>query len=461
MTRGSITVCTVLFLIVVLMPLHAKADASAPPSGKGGVEPPALDSDNSALPPLAFQLTPWFAMGVSTKLTLASGEGVDLVGDRPARQREGELAFTTTATLSLASNVGLFTAAELIRYKGTDQGLNRTSGTTAAYLLWDQMLSLPLALQLGRQRFADGRQWLFDENLDGVRLELQLGRLVNEISASTHLNSKSDREALENYLLRSDFHFTSRNQLGLYAFYRKDPINEQSDRTYLGMSGEARVYGHNLWLEAASLSGDNGSRRRQGFATDLGVTLRLGSDREWSVTLAQALGSGDDNSKDEIDQTFRQTGLDDNEARFNGIIKFKYYGVASDPELSNLRIATAGIGLSAKRKYSIDLVYHRYDQIVESSRFRSKVIQNPNGKDRQLGTEIDLILAMRINRNLTVQGISGLFQPGAAFDDNEPVLFAELQLKLSATAPSTKPVQMEPPVFQRTPIKAYPPPPIE
>ncbi|MDZ4261626.1 MAG: alginate export family protein [Pseudomonadota bacterium] len=459
MSKRFVTASVVFFFIAVLIPRYVWADNSLEPLlEKSVVETPVLDS--AALPPLAFQLTPWLALGTSLKLTLESGDNVNVVGGAPARQRASESVFTVVSTLSFAPNVGLFTAAELIRHKKTDRGFKTHSGVTAAYLMWNQMLSLPLTLQVGRQRFSDARQWLFDENLDGVRLQLKLGRLVNEISASTYINPKSDKEALENYLLRSDYHFTTRNELGVYALYRKDPVNEKSDRTYLGMSGEARLYGHNLWLEMTSLSGENGSRQRQSFAVDTGVTLRLGADRQWSITLAHALGSGDSNSRDDLDKTFRQTGLDDNEARFNGITKFKYYGVVTDPELSNLRVATVGIGWGAKRKHSVDLVYHAYEQIIESSRFRSKVIQAPNGKARQLGTEIDLILGVRMNQNFVLQGSAGLFQPGAGFDNSESVVFGELQLKFTATSPAP-PLASAQPVVQRTPIKAYPPPPRE
>lgn len=459
MSKCFVTASVVFFFIAVLIPRYVWADNSLEPLlEKSVVETPVLDS--AALPPLAFQLTPWLALGTSLKLTLASGDNVNVVGGAPARQRASESVFTVVSTLSFAPNVGLFTAAELIRHKKTDRGFNTNSGVTAAYLMWNQMLSLPLTLQVGRQRFSDARQWLFDENLDGVRLQLKLGRLVNEISASTYINPKSDKEALENYLLRSDYHFTTRNELGLYALYRKDPVNEKSDRTYIGMSGEARFYGHNLWLDMTSLSGENGSRQRQSFAVDTGVTLRLGADRQWSITLAHALGSGDGNTNDDLDKTFRQTGLDDNEARFNGITKFKYYGVVADPELSNLRIATVGMGWSVKRKYSVDLVYHAYEQIIENSRFRSKVIQTPNGKARQLGTEIDLILGVRMNQNFVLQGSAGLFQPGAGFDNGETVVFGELQLKFTATPPAP-PLASAQPAVQRTPIKAYPPPPRE
>lgn len=422
-----------------------------------------VDSDQAALPPLAFHLTSWLSLGAALKLTLAAGDNVDVVGLAPARQRSSESLLTTTAALAITPDVGVFIAAELLHSDKTERESVTERKISTAYIVWDQIMSLPLTLQIGRQRFSDERQWLFDENLDGAALQLKLGRLESELSGSSHLNPNSDKEALDNYLLRSDFHFTSQDRLGMYLFYRNDPINEKSDRQYLGLSGETRFSGHKLWLEAASLSGDNGSRQRQGFAVDTGVTLRFGANRRWSVTLAHAVGSGDGNSSDNRDQTFRQTGLDDNEARFNGITKFKYYGVVSDPELSNLQVSTVGVGLSEKRRYSIDLVYHAYEQRVANSRFRSKVIQSPTGKERALGSELDLILGLRAGRYLSAYGTVGVFNPGAAFERGDSVLFAEVQLKLSA-APSSAPAKPATSVnepFQRTPIRAYPPPPID
>ena len=431
--------------ILALAPLGARAEAPPGPTiPEGAPETQVTDVDTAVLPPLPFHPAPWLSMGAMVKLTLASGENVSIAGSAPPRQRSSEAVLTTAASVSLAPNLGIFTAAELVRDKRTGRSLDTNAEITVAYLLWNRMFSSPFTLQLGRQRFADERQWLFDENLDGVRVQGKFGRLVGEISGSTYLNPKSDSQEMENYLLRADFHFTPQDRLGVYAFHRKDPLSENNDRTYLGVNGAARVSGHKLWLDAALLSGDNGARQLQSFGADAGITLRFGADRQWAVTLAHAVGSGDGNRDDNLDKTFRQTNLHDNEARFNGVTRFKYYGVVTDPELSNLRIATAGIGLNPNRQYSIDLVYHAYEQIVENDRFRSEVIQDPNGEQRRLGAEIDLIFGARVGKYFRIHGTVGVFQPGAAFDDTRRVVFGEIELRLAASPP--KPAKAVKPV---------------
>ena len=423
-------------IFALVLPLAARAAAQPEtPAPEGVTDIQITDFDPAFLPRLRFHPTPWLAVGALLKYKLTSSEYVNIQGSAPTHQRFSESGLFTAATVYLAPNLGVFTAGEVIRSKREGEDPNIDVGITAAYLVWSRMFSSPFRLQLGRQRFFDERQWLFDENLDGVRLQGKFGRLAGEISGSTYLNPKSDREELENYLVRTDFYFTTRNRLGAYAFHRKDPLQENNDRTYLGMNGEAQVFGHKLWLDAALLSGDNGTRRRQSFGADAGITLRLGADRQWSMTLAHALGSGDSNQVDNLDQTFRQTGLHDNQAQFDGITRFKYYGVVTDPELSNLRIATAGIGLNHDRRYSIDLVYHAYEQLVANNRFRSELIQDPNGEQRRLGAEIDVILGARIGKYFSVYGVAGVFQPGVAFDDANRVVFGEIELRLAAMSP--------------------------
>lgn len=50
--------------------------------------------------------------------------------------------------------------------------------------IWLRSLPGGLSLQLGRQRFEDERQWLYDEELDAVRLRFEHGALAVELSVS-------------------------------------------------------------------------------------------------------------------------------------------------------------------------------------------------------------------------------------------------------------------------------------
>jgi hypothetical protein len=73
-----------------------------------------------------------------------------------------------------------------------------------------------------------------------------------------------------------------------------------------------------------------------------------------ALTAAYAVGSGDDNPGHRVDGAFRQTGLQENEARWTGITRFKYYGELLDPELNNLTVVTVGLGLRPTKRSSLD-----------------------------------------------------------------------------------------------------------
>jgi alginate production protein len=105
------------------------------------------------------------------------------------------------------------------------------------------------------------------------------------------------------------------------------------------------------------------------------------------------------------------------------VTNFKYYGELVDPELSNLNILTAGIGFRPKKKVSVDLIYHHYEQDVALDELRdSSLNEDPNGLDTDIGSEWDLVAGFTSHKNFQTELILGYFQPGAAFDDRREVL---------------------------------------
>ena len=99
---------------------------------------------------------------------------------------------------------------------------------------------------------------------------------------------------------------------------------------------------------------------------------------------AYAWGSGEQGN--DRDGTFRQTGLQDNDAVLSGVTSFRYYGELLDPELANLHILTAGIGGRLSRNVSLELVGHRYRQDVATRTiFGDKLDRRPSGLDTDIG----------------------------------------------------------------------------
>lgn len=150
-----------------------------------------------------------------------------------------------------------------------------------------------------------------------------------------------------------------------------------------------------------------------------------------TVTLGYARGSGDANRKDDVDRNFRQTGFEDNQAKFGGVTKFKYYGELFAPELRNLHIFTVGLGVRPSKRSSIDIVVHRYRQDELSDKLKGAGIDaDPLGLSRDLGGEIDLILGYREIKDLRLELMVGYFAPGNAFDaSTDPAWFAGFETR--------------------------------
>jgi hypothetical protein len=159
-----------------------------------------------------------------------------------------------------------------------------------------------------------------------------------------------------------------------------------------------------------------------GWGFDAGATWILPLAREPRITVAYALGSGDRQPDSGADRSFRQSGLHANEIGFGGVQRFRRYGELLDPELSNLAVFTIGGGFSLLASSSLDLVYH-YHRQAEPATFLRNARLDPEltGRDRDLGHEVDLLLAIEEGERVEVELIGALFRAGRAFgaDDGE------------------------------------------
>jgi alginate production protein len=289
-----------------------------------------------------------------------------------------------------------------------------------------------LALKLGRQSFDDEREWLYDEELDAVRLFYGLGRWGLEASVSREelfdkdLLNDQDEDRINNYFLLGRYMPDDDIIFEGYAFLRDDVNRDGGQPIFLGLRsfGEALSDVHH-WVELAVVTGkaernDDLGRHPDllGYGFDVGATYVLDAPLEPSFTLGFAYGSGDSDLDDGTDHNFRQTGLQDNSDAFNGIASFNYYGEVFDPELSNLSILTAGLGIRPTQRSSIDVVFHHYWQNKAVDEIRdSNLEEDPTGDSRDLGGAIDLVVGYEPLNNLAFDAIVGYFRPGDAFEE--------------------------------------------
>ncbi|GMT41707.1 MAG: hypothetical protein IEMM0002_0118 [bacterium] len=300
-----------------------------------------------------------------------------------------------------------------------------------------------LTLKVGRQRFKDKREWLYDEELDGIRLFYTLPQAVFDFSISEKkhkdiVNPGKDGNAT-NYVFSATYAPNKDREFSAYTFIRNDRSGKDDNPVFFG--GHLSVEEPNTleyWLEFANVQGKEGPKSLNGSGVDVGFSFG-GSRRRTKInlpykpyiSLSYAFGTGDQNPDDDVDTNFRQTGYQDNDAKYKGVARVKYYGEMFDPELSNMGIFTAALGLKPRRKTSIDLVYHYYHQQVPYYKIRdAKVDEDPDGKNMFLGQEVDFVAGYKGKKNLKLSLVLAYFFPGAAFTkDNDVAMFAELKIR--------------------------------
>jgi alginate production protein len=303
------------------------------------------------------------------------------------------------------------------------------------YFLWRELFTDHLGIKVGRQDFDEKREWLFDENLDAVRLFLNFDPMLVEISTSTNFSeTKVQDEGVINHILYGSYRIGTRRHVAAYVIHREDddPIFNHDRRWYgvrsFGKFGKYIKY----WMEVSFLRGERRGRELKSNGFDIGfTTTQEDLSMEPSFTLGYAYGSGDIDFKDMIDGNFRQTDFEDNNDKFNGVSSFKYYGEVLDPELSNLRIITTGMGFRWSKNGSFDILYHIYRQVYAYDKIHgSDLLADPTGASKAVGDEIDFILGLEKIKNVDIELTVGFFRPGEAFNPNTNIASnAKLQIE--------------------------------
>jgi alginate production protein len=301
-----------------------------------------------------------------------------------------------------------------------------------AYLAWHDALGVEgLELTAGRQDFDEHREWIYDQDLDAVKLALRRPGFELELSGSTTL-ADGDRRDEESTNLMAYLSNGSRDRhLAAWSVYRDIDVPGEHERNlHLG----ARALGEwlpetRLWVDSAVLVGERTEDVRA-FGYDIGATWSPDFAEPVSLTLGYAFGSGDADPTSGDDGNFRQTGFQDNNGRFAGVTSFRYYGELVDPELSNLGVVTVGLGARLAERTSIDVVYHDYLQDEAAPLLvDSDLDAVPSGLDADLGRELDVVLGWRELSDWDLEIVAAFFEPGDAFPGMDDAFLFEVQLR--------------------------------
>lgn len=417
-----------LFAIVfslILCVTELNGQATLPQSGQA---PGVSNFDPDEPPETTIRLAPFLTFGGQVELEYRLERNLDLDGARDEDLSTIEPGLTLAFSFDPSRVFQLFFDMVLSgEFLFEDRELEDDKVSfqfEQAYLLFKNLVDERLSFQIGRQRFDDEREWLYDEELDAARVFIQLSRFLVELSVSREglvdrdLLNDDEAERINNYIAYGTYAITEEIYAAAYVLIRDDRSDEEDSPIFFGIHSDGDVTDSlEYWLELAYVWGKDGSNNIRGFGFDLGSTYVFNLPLEPSITVGYAFGTGDTDPDDGVDKGFRQSGLENNEGSFNGVADFKYYGELFDPELSNLSIFTVGAGMKPTEESSVDLVYHYYVQHKASDSLRDvRIDADPDGRSKSLGSEIDLIIGYQgIENNLELALVLGYFIPGEAF----------------------------------------------
>jgi alginate production protein len=312
-----------------------------------------------------------------------------------------------------------------------------------------------VSIDAGRLDFEDDRRWWWDDELDAVRLawEPAEGVELGLALAQELLPERSDRDYIEpeqEDVLRvlgfATWAWRTDQAFELFASYQNDHSPSQLGETqheereddtdaelsWLGARatgvrdlGERGLLGY--WLDTGFVNGnerellDRGEvidgmapderiahHDISGWAFDVGASWILPFAYDPRLFAGYAHGS----------REYRQTDLQANEAGFGGVERFPSYGQLLDPELSNLSVVTAGVGMSLLRSSSLDLVYHFYQRDDPEQELRDEDLDATlDERHHGLGHGVDLVLALEEWERLEFTFALAALRSGDAFVD--------------------------------------------
>ncbi len=315
----------------------------------------------------------------------------------------------------------------------------------------EQVGGTGFSVEVGRLDFEDERRWWWDDELDAVRvtyeretaeIALAFGRevaprrsdisfvepehdRVSRVISEISWDPRPDHE-LQLFVLHQNDRSRTHRVGSVIDTERED--EPDSSLTWVGARllgafelgapgivgywiDGAMLEGREHWTEYEEISDDQSEvvsvvrRDVDGWAFDVGLGWLFPLAWEPRVFAGYALAS----------RWFRQTGVQANEAGFGGVERFSHYGFLLDPELSNLQIWTAGVGMSLLDSSSLDLVYHEYRLHTRAdSLWNAELELELTGDSRAIGRELDLVLALEEWERLEFTFAASAFHPGTA-----------------------------------------------
>lgn len=339
-------------------------------------------------------------------------------------QREDTQGWLLRPSLRLFARMPLGESAELrsrfsIRHRqqiGTENALSESDfEIQEAHVRWWPGSNRNFRIRIGRQRFRDTREWYVDDFLDAVQLCYQTSLVRLEFALAKGLAGGTSRR--EQFHLIGDSRFTLPGRRYASArFLKRVDTGRQEELTWLGFGSRGRVAGDlRYWFEHAILRGSDRKVPVRAWGNEFGLSYRFRASLRPTISALYAVGSGDGDASDRIDSNFRQTRLNGNTYRYNGLRRRAYYGRILAPELSNIRVMSVDFGLRSGNRWSFNLSAHDYRQVHPSTHLgETRLDLSSTGTDDRLGRELNASFVWRRAPRLDLIFDAGVMLPGPA-----------------------------------------------
>ncbi|MEM8579320.1 MAG: alginate export family protein [Pseudomonadota bacterium] len=305
--------------------------------------------------------------------------------------------------LRLRHNVLLFVHAEAsLEDRRTDLTRGRLMDPHVKEALLAVTFGPNAALSFGRLRLSDAHRWVADASVDGVHWGRRWNGRVLEFAAVQGTRNVDGRYLLVHYGVAD-----RRTKWGVFGLAEREGA---ADRLHLA-GYYARTVSARFAYQAniGAVFGGAANGKRAGLGFDIRAIRKLPGDRlKPQITLGFAFGSAG----------FQQSGLHTNKTYDGGNFQFHRYGYVYQPELTNLAVLSASVGVRPSRKFSADLIVSAYAQPSRSTTGPSARINGATtGTSRFLGHEIALVGGWRPAKRTKVEFGVGRFKPGPAYVD--------------------------------------------
>lgn len=374
-----------------------------------------------------------------------------------------ELLYEWSKTISVLVTGKARYQGEVYREDGQED-IQAGAERDESWIYFSEIMGSGFSLQIGRQDFRERLNWWWDQDVDAVRVHFDRDRLHLEAAVARNLtpSDSSDDDQGDpatdralRVLSHVRWHWTEKHWIEGFFLYTDADIEEpvpgsivsesfntipEPNLHWLGgrVRGEfepAQGHGLGYRLQAAWVEGKERLSILDDTDDDLQVVVSrktfsisgwgLDGALTWqlpdvagrpSLTLGGAVGSANEIDDLRYSRGFRQTDMQSNAARIEGVNRIRYYGELYRPSLSNMAVSTALLTARFWEKSSIELVFHTYHQLDAAPFVSDSAINTrPGGERKDLGFETDLVLGLREWEHIDFQIVFGLFRAGDAY----------------------------------------------